>query len=165
MSRICQIDCHGRHAVPVEPKSPAAVSAKPEYLRVQPETFGHLVAREGKKAVWRRKSNRENAAVCGPFAPSRVVIPIRWTAWLGREDSNLQVSKAMRDRFSSSPIGNETCYPRGLPNPFPLALCENLERDEFWKPYRMGKVQRFGDKQTFRRTILRLCRLEVRSSK
>ena len=75
----------------IEPKSPAAVSAKREYLRIQLETFGRLAGRDGKKGVWRRKPNGENPAVCGSFAYCEVVMSFRRTAWLGREDSNSEL--------------------------------------------------------------------------
>src|ERR1700704_6659750 len=41
--------CFPRHAVAIEPKSPAAVSAKREYLRIQLETFGRLAPETAKR--------------------------------------------------------------------------------------------------------------------
>jgi hypothetical protein len=71
-------------------------------MRVQLETFGHLAARVGKKGVWRRKPKRENPAVCGPFASSEVVMSVRRTGWLGREDSNLR----MVESKSANPLND-----------------------------------------------------------
>src|SRR5258707_14966250 len=88
---LSEIQCRPWHAVAIEPKSPAAVSAKREYLRSQLETFGRLTAGDAKKGVWRRRPNRKNPAVCGPFARSEVVISVRRSGWLTWEDSNFDI--------------------------------------------------------------------------
>lgn len=75
----------------------------------------------------------------------------RRTAWLGREDSNLDMANSKLDADA---------FPRGA-NLNSLTLFETFQ---FREPYRIGRIQSFGDKWAIRRRMSRLWRLEVRSS-
>jgi hypothetical protein len=54
--------------------------------------------------------------------------------------------------------------PKGAAEPRFVNIHKPLETFEFREPYRIRRVQSFGEKWAFRRRMSRLCRLEVRSS-
>jgi hypothetical protein len=83
-------------------QSPPIVSAKREYLRIWPETFGNFHLRTGKLGVQRRNRMREK-----PGFPARS--PLSWGAWpnagmgwLGREGSNLRMAES---KSAALPLG------------------------------------------------------------
>jgi hypothetical protein len=80
-------------------KSPAAVSGKREYSRIQPETFRSLAAQNGETGVWRPKANAQKPAVGGLFCNSKAKFSNFRTAWLGREDSNLRMVESKSGYF------------------------------------------------------------------
>src|SRR4029077_4386528 len=70
-------------------KSPAAVSGKREYSRIQPETFRSLATQNGETGVWRPKANAQKPAVGGLFCNSTAKFSNFRTAWLATQwDSN-----------------------------------------------------------------------------
>jgi hypothetical protein len=59
---VHEIDCRCRAAVVIN-QSPPIVSAKREYSRTRPETFGGFNLKIGELAAWRRKRMREKAGI------------------------------------------------------------------------------------------------------
>src|SRR5712672_3416620 len=89
------------------------------------------------------------ASGSGTFSPS-----VRLPGW-GERIRTLRWRVGMR---TLSPIRERR------PNYFPLGPISCFETTEFREPYRMGGVQRFGEKRAFRRKIGRLCQSAVQSS-
>jgi hypothetical protein len=77
------------------------------------------------------------------------------TAWLGRDDSNLEMANWKSDALAC---------PREAAEPLFAELHKSLETFGFREPYRIGGVQSSGEKRAFRRIISRPCRSAVRSS-
>jgi hypothetical protein len=79
----------------------------------------------------------------------------RVNEWLGRGDSNLDMANSKSDALAC---------PKGAAEPRFVKIHKPLETFEFREPYRLRRVQSFGEKWAFRRRMSRPCRLEVRSS-
>jgi hypothetical protein len=75
---VPKIDCRPR----------AVVSAKWEYSRTKPETFGDFHFKIGEPSP-ETKSNARKAGISGPFSRFLGSLSERTNGWLGREDSNL----------------------------------------------------------------------------
>jgi hypothetical protein len=76
-------------------------------------------------------------------------------AWLGREDSNLDMANWKSDALAC---------PRGAAEVVFVEKHKSFGTFEFREPYRIRRVQSSGEKWGIRRKMSRLCRLEVRSS-
>ena len=72
----------------------------------------------------------------------------------GREDSNLYLTNSKSVAVACS---------RGVPKPLFVEFHKLLETFEFREPYRIFRVQSFGEEWAIRRKMSRLCRLGVRS--
>jgi hypothetical protein len=101
------------------------------------------------------KSNARKAGIFGPVRRRLRIVGSRRTAWLGPEDSNLEMANWKSDAIAC---------PRGAAEPLFVGIPKPFETLKFREPYRIRGVQSFGDKWAFRRITSAPCREGVRSS-
>jgi hypothetical protein len=101
------------------------------------------------------KANAQKAGISDPFSRLLGSLVKRGNRWLGRGV-----------RTSIWRIRNRILLPvrEGAAEPHFVNIHRPLETFEFREPYRIHRVQSFGEKWAFRRRMSRLRRLEVRSS-
>jgi len=61
------LDCRDRHAVPIEPRSPVAVSQKREYFKYPPETIGDFPPVAANLGARRPIADSQKPAIGGHF--------------------------------------------------------------------------------------------------
>ena len=101
-----------------------------------------------------RASTCKKAPLAGISGIFGATISSCTTAWLGREDSNLDMAISKSDALAC---------PRGVAEPLFIRIHKRLETLEFRESYRTRRVQSSGEKRAIWRKMGGPCRVEVRN--